>query len=264
MMKALAISCLLATLPATAHADDGDPSDRERAMHAGLIAGMAGTYLVVEFAFGSDLSPKQCRWCNPDGFDVSARNALKWQNTSLANNLSTATGYVGTPVLMSGLLVAGGWGRGGRRHFDDVAPVFESALAAGLLQHISKFSVGRQRPYAHYAAPGTLVPTEEDNVSFWSGHTTLAFSLAVSAGSVASTRGYRIAPFVWVTGLSLAAATGYLRIAADKHYAVDVLTGAAMGSLVGYVWPRVVTRYLHRDSLTVAPTPSGIAVLGRF
>jgi hypothetical protein len=36
------------------------------------------------------------------------------------------------------------------------------------------------------------------DVSFWSGHTSLAFALAVSSGTVASSRGYDLAPLVWV------------------------------------------------------------------
>jgi membrane-associated phospholipid phosphatase len=38
------------------------------------------------------------------------------------------------------------------------------------------------------------------------------------------------------------AATGYLRIAADRHYATDVLAGAAVGTGVGLGWPLLVLR----------------------
>ena len=76
----------------------------------------------------------------------------------------------------------------------------QSAIAASLIQHVTKLAGGRQRPYAHFAPPGTIVPSEEDNVSFFSGHTALNFALAVSAGSVASERGYELAPGIWATG----------------------------------------------------------------
>jgi hypothetical protein len=62
-------------------------------------------------------------------------------------------------------------------------------------------------------------------LSFFSGHTALAFSFAVSAGTIASMRSYRNAGWVLGSGLTMAAATGYLRIAADRHYFTDVLTG---------------------------------------
>src|SRR6059058_3168029 len=72
-----------------------------------------------------------------------------------------------------------------------------------------------------------------DNLSFFSGHATLAFALATSAGTVASMRHHRLAPVMWAVGLLLATTGGYLRIAADRHYATDVLTGALVGSAVG-------------------------------
>ena len=77
----------------------------------------------------------------------------------------------------------------------------------------------------------------DNNVSFYSSHTSFAFSLAVSTGTVASMRRYRWAPAVWAAGLAGAAAVGYLRIAADQHYFTDVLAGAAAGSAVGFAVP---------------------------
>ena len=46
-------------------------------------------------------------------------------------------------------------------------------------------------------------------------------------------RGYRLAPAIWGAGAALATVTGYLRIAADKHYFSDVLVGAVVGSAIG-------------------------------
>ena len=40
---------------------------------------------------------------------------------------------------------------------------------------------------------------------------------------------------IWASTLSLATVTGYLRIAADKHYFTDVLVGAIIGSTVGHI-----------------------------
>ena len=50
-------------------------------------------------------------------------------------------------------------------------------------------------------------------------------------------RNYRLAPLIWAEGLAVAATTGYLRIAADKHYFSDVLSGALIGSAVGFMVP---------------------------
>ncbi len=74
-------------------------------------------------------------------------------------------------------------------------------------------------------------------------------------------RGYRLASVVWATSLPMAAATGYLRIAADKHYLTDVLTGALIGSAVGFLVPFA----FHRaPAAAVDPVATGaMPVLGR-
>ncbi|HEY1554822.1 MAG TPA: phosphatase PAP2 family protein [Kofleriaceae bacterium] len=256
---AVALAVTAAARPARA---DG-PSDRTREVEAAVTTAMGAAYLVAEVGFSRQLSPTTCTWCDPDGFDAGARNLLRWRDTSLANTLSDATGYVSAPLAAAGLTILAGRGHDWRRHYDDVVPIVQAAIAASLVQHVTKVTVARQRPYAHYAAPGTLVPSEEDNVSFWSGHTSLTFALAVSAGTVTSSRGYALAPVVWATGLGLAAATGYLRIAADRHYATDALTGAVMGTLVGYAWPKLVHPWIGRD-VDVVPTANGLAAVGRF
>ena len=91
----------------------------------------------------------------------------------------------------------------------------------------------------------------------------MAFSIAVSAGTVASMRGYRWAPLVWATGLTLGATTGYLRMAADRHYFTDVVTGAVVGSAVGFAVPYL----LHRGGPAVgAEVHNGgvLTISGKF
>ena len=109
----------------------------------------------------------------------------------------------------------------------------------------------------------------DGNLSFFSGHTSFAFSLAVASGTVASMRGYRAAPAVWGVGLGAAAVTGYLRIAADRHYATDVMTGALVGSALGFAVPYLLhrrgreTREPPRLQFGVAPVAGGsVASLG--
>ena len=82
--------------------------------------------------------------------------------------------------------------------------------------------------------------------SFYSGHTTLAFALATSMGTVASMRRYRLAPLVWALGIPLATLTGLLRMSADRHYLTDVLTGAVLGGGMGFLGP-----FLHRKQKPV-------------
>jgi membrane-associated phospholipid phosphatase len=97
-------------------------------------------------------------------------------------------------------------------------------------------------------------------VSFPSGHTSRAFALATSAGYIAHVRGYKVEPYVWASGATLAVTTAYLRIGADKHYLTDVLAGAAIGVSAGLTVPLL----MRRTNATVLPTTSGIAVAGRW
>lgn len=82
----------------------------------------------------------------------------------------------------------------------------EGAIFA--ISTIAKRAVGRRRPDG------------SDRRSFFSEHT--AFAASAFGG-----------PRVAVV-LPLTIGTGYLRIAADKHYLTDALAGAAVGSLIGH------------------------------
>jgi membrane-associated phospholipid phosphatase len=266
MRRALTIALVLAAA-APARADEviepGAPTDHDRVVEGAITLAMGTGYLVAEFGFNHQLSPDECQWCNPPGFDRSMRDVLKWRDTARANTLSNTTGYLLAPLSATGLTILAGSDGGWRRHYDDVTPVIQAAIATSLVQHATKLLVARQRPYAHFAPPGSLVASDEDNVSFFSGHTSLTFSLAVAAGTVANMRGYSLAPAIWTIGLALAATTGYLRIAADRHYTTDVLTGAAVGSLIGYAWPKLLHPRLGRHT-DVVPTSTGLAVIGSF
>ncbi len=99
----------------------------------------------------------------------------------------------------------------------------------------------RPRPYSRYCVPDCAddMDVHKSHVSFFSGHTALAFSFAVSAGTIASMRSYPNAGWVLGSGLALATTTGYLRIAADHHYFTDVLVGAVVGSAIGWAVPKL-------------------------
>jgi membrane-associated phospholipid phosphatase len=101
-------------------------------------------------------------------------------------------------------------------------------------------------------------------LSFYSGHTALAFSLATATSTVARLRGERGAPWVLGLGLGAGVTVGWLAIADDKHYLTDVMLGAVIGSAIGWSVPWL----LHRSrgaaapgvSARGAPTPLPIGV----
>ena len=71
------------------------------------------------------------------------------------------------------------------------------------------------------------------------GNTGNLNAIAAAGGTIATMRGYRLAPLVWGVGMSMAVSVGYLRIAADKHYFSDVMTGAVVGSIIGVGIPLI-------------------------
>ena len=265
----IAAACFVLVLaaPRTSHAE---PPPRELSVNPWVSIGVTtvggALWIGSELAKGSVVAT-QCRICDRtsgvdtlNGFDASARDALVWNDTSTPNAISNGVGFVGLPLLLFGGLAGisakdGAW----RKIPEDLLVVAESVVLAADLNQAVKFSVQRERPFVHVLAPGDKGATAQpadNNLSFYSGHTTLAFSLATSAAMTASLRGYSLAPVLWAVGLPLAAFTGYLRIAADKHYLSDVLVGAALGSAFGVFIP-----WLHRAQvghvLTIAPMGLG-------
>jgi len=242
------VKCLL-VLAALARLAHADPDDGRRWKHVAVIAALGAGYTALDLEERS-LTPAACRWCTPTSFDVSVRDALRWNTPNRAATISTVTAFTLVPAVTGGLLV---WcDRDIRERFDELVPIAESGLAALTLAQIVKPIVARQRPFSHFGGPS-------DNDSFYSGHATAAFAMAIAAGEVARARGKNTAA-IYASGLALAATAAYLRIAADQHYVTDVAVGAVTGALVGYAWPHVADRYLYAP----VPTPSGIAVVGSF
>src|SRR5262245_56464176 len=72
-----------------------------------LVVGVAGAF--IEEHFKSDLASTTCGWCdaNPDGsdnlnsVDRSFRDALKWNDTKLAGDLSNYT-FIAAPIIALG------------------------------------------------------------------------------------------------------------------------------------------------------------------
>ena len=223
--------------PRTARAEEPARIVVDRTASLAVTAALGGAWVTSELLKG-ELAPSACRVCDSNAFDDAVRGALRWSNTDAAATTSDLFGYGLVPLAGIGALYA--TRETDEEFLDDVLIVAEATVGAGALVQSTKFLVGRQRPFVHALAPNDPGParnTADDNLSFYSGHTSVTVALGTSVAMLATLRGHRAAPWLWATGLAAGLATGFLRIAADRHYASDVLTGAAVGAGVGAAVP---------------------------
>jgi membrane-associated phospholipid phosphatase len=248
ILKAMSIRAIIAAVcfmihavPVHAQSESANVHDLkynlklDAAITAINAAGFIGTTLLEK-----QLAPESCHWCGVDAFDDWGHRNLAWSNTGAANTSSNVTLLALAPIVTYGLDALAAHHSGALRDFPvDALIITEAASIAAMFTQIVKFSSGRERPSVHYLSPAGKAgrSASDDNLSFYSNHTSIAFALAVSSGTVATMRGYKLAPLIWGAGLTVAATTGYLRVAADKHYLTDVIAGAVMGSAIGFCIP---------------------------
>lgn len=218
------------------------------------VTSVGGVWWLTSEMMKADLVPEKCRWCyraedgkdllNP--YDGWVRKRLVWKSTDTAATVSSILGFFVEPATMFGLTAVSEANERAIGRFPvDALLITEATVIAADINQIAKFAFARERPFVHYlprapdAVRALTDSPSDDNLSFFSGHTTLAFAVATAAGTVTTLRGYRLAPLVWGAGMTMAVSVGYLRIAADKHYFSDVMTGAVVGSIIGVGVPLI-------------------------
>ena len=234
-----------------------EPGAWDLALTAGSIGIMAATRLEA-----SCRGAQCCRWCDAkdghprlNGLDGRVADSLRWTDRNRAHRWSDATlgasfgqaiGYVSLGSRPAALR--------------DGALLVESYALTMAVTQLTKKIARRPRPYAHREdpPPGKRLDTEDARESFFSGHASSSFCMAVATGTIAFARKEKNAGWVLGSGLALAATTSYLRIAADRHYFTDALVGAVVGSAAGFLVP-----HLHRPADQPASTRLEPVALGR-
>ena len=132
----------------------------------------------------------------------------------------------------------------------------ENLLYAFFLPSFTKGGIERIRPYVY----NTDVPLSEklnidSKASFFSRHTSLAFSSAVFFSSVYSDYfpKSKWRPYIWGGSLMCAGLTGYFRYISGNHFPTDIITGAIVGSVIGYTIPKI-HKISAKSNLTVLPS----------
>jgi membrane-associated phospholipid phosphatase len=166
--------------------------------------------------------------------------------TGFFKDASTGVEVIASPgayVIGGGLYVIGRLG-----HWDRMADLgwhgSEAVLLADGLTTLLKGVIGRERPFIatepHEFKPGRGF-TGGNYASFPSGHTTTAFA-AAAAVTNETTRWWPKS--TWVVGPLMyggAAAVGLSRMYHNRHWASDVVLGAAIGTFSG----RKMVQYAH-------------------
>lgn len=125
-----------------------------------------------------------------------------------------------------------------RRHLHAAIALTLTGVAVGILYTIGKWIAGRHRPvkgidpFAFHPFPrglrGLFQP--EDALCFPSGHASLAFASAMCLTMLLPRAG-------WIF-FAVAALTAAERVAENAHYMSDVVAGAGMGMLAGWLVTR--------------------------
>lgn len=205
-------------------------SDSYYAAHAATIGGLFAASLAMQSVHHRSAG------ADPEWFpgDRSLRGRYS-RSAALVSNVPLVLAIV-DPMLV-------GLSRGANYRFLNASVAYTEALAAAeTLNATAKVAFSRPRPYTYALDTNGARGVEASldfYVSFYSGHSSSAFTSAV-AGSyvyaeVLPTREWRW--LLWGSEFAFASATANLRVRAGKHYYSDVAVGAMAGSVVGIAIP---------------------------
>lgn len=257
-IRRLALVLVLVAQPAIAQQIPRDSSVADsvrRALFTRRDAWLAGGFVVATAA----IAPLDA------GITEEMRDPGPQRSRALSDAAATFNwlGDPGTIIVSLGVYGAGRLARSGRvaeLGLRSAEALVVSAAATGALKGV----IGRQRPFV---AAGDA----EDfhlgggfrgggGTSFPSGHSTAAFAVA-SVLADESARWWPRARFVPYLAYGGATAVGLARIYSDKHWASDVVAGAAIGTLSGLSvvrWHRLHPHsLLDRWLLPTAVAPVG-------
>ena len=212
---------------------------------ATLAAGLATLALVV-------IGPvEQPRWQGPILFDNAVRNSVRPSSSETRHTYKTIGDwtYRLSPLLpIVDVVFVSAIGRGDSKLALNLGGMFLEAYSySGLMSFISTELSARKRPDADCSS----AEGECDTQSFYSGHSAIA---ATGAGLMCANH-TRIALYgnsvldigSCVLASANALVTATTRVAADRHYATDVILGTGVGFAFGYAVP-VLLHYSYGPS----------------
>lgn len=143
----------------------------------------------------------------------------------------------------------------------------ESFLWANGLKELTKNLVHRARPYMYFDNPPMDKIKDGDYIrSFPSGHTTIAFNGAVFTSYVFAKYfpESKLKVPVIAGSLAFATVTAVQRVLSGNHFITDVVAGAVLGSISGFLVPFLHTIPVENEKLNMTVTPLGFVVSYKY
>lgn len=213
--------------------------------------------------------PSTPNWSGPILFDDGARDALSARTDAGRDRAALASDFGIAAIVARPFVDAWVSSKVGRidRHvgIELVITAVEAFALTEALTALSKRVIGRQRPDAQEAAcdspngiaDASACARRDRNASFWSGHTSIAFTSATLVCTEHARLAFYGEPLDTLTcasGLVAAAGIGTLRVIADRHWASDVFVGAIVGVISGWTVPTFLRfRTGKTDGLSIVP-----------
>jgi membrane-associated phospholipid phosphatase len=110
------------------------------------------------------------------------------------------------------------------------------------VSHLPKAMIRRYRPYSYNDEIDDEIRSRPGaTLSFFSAHTSVSFASAVFLSTTFNKYNpdSNLTPYIWGTTLLIASAVGYLRYASGDHFPTDIIAGAIVGSVIGFLIPLI-------------------------
>jgi membrane-associated phospholipid phosphatase len=213
---------------------------------------------VLTFPLNDDIEPLMI-----DEINNLNRNDVNKFDSGALYNYSETEGNISNILLYTSILSPAllAFSDDTRNDFSPVITMYvETLLLSAAIPFVTKGITQRVRPFAYNDnAPLSIKQTKDAKRSFFSGHTTVSFAMAVFLSTVYSDY-YPDSdwkPVVWAGSLALATTVGVLRYSSGSHFPTDIITGALVGSAIGYFIPFMHRTGVHKLNVSFGVSRSG-------